>query len=64
MDLKEIELVGVDWVSLAQDRDWWRSLVNTVMNHLASSVYCYVRGQNVLLKGIVNITVKNRNSTN
>jgi hypothetical protein len=24
--------VGVDWMDLAQDRDQWRALVNTVMN--------------------------------
>jgi hypothetical protein len=23
---------GVDWVDLAQDRDQWRALLNTVMN--------------------------------
>jgi hypothetical protein len=23
---------GIDWIDLAQDRDRWRSLVNTVMN--------------------------------
>jgi hypothetical protein len=22
---------GVEWIQLAQDRDWWRTLVNTVM---------------------------------
>jgi hypothetical protein len=32
MDLKEIGWDGVDWVALAQDRDHWRALVNTVMN--------------------------------
>jgi hypothetical protein len=32
MDLREIGWVGVDWVDLAQDRDNWRPLVNTVMN--------------------------------
>jgi hypothetical protein len=32
MDLREIGWDGVDWVDLAQDRDQWRALVNTVMN--------------------------------
>jgi hypothetical protein len=32
MDLREIGWDGVDWDSLAQDRDLWRALVNTVMN--------------------------------
>jgi hypothetical protein len=32
MDLREIGLDGVDWIELAQDRDQWRALVNTVMN--------------------------------
>jgi hypothetical protein len=27
-----IWLEGVDWIHLAQDRDWWWALVNTVMN--------------------------------
>jgi hypothetical protein len=32
MDLREIELDGMDWIDLAEDRDRWRALVNTVMN--------------------------------
>jgi hypothetical protein len=30
--LGEIGWDGVDWIDLAQDRDLWRALVNTVMN--------------------------------
>jgi hypothetical protein len=33
MDLTEIGWGGMDWIDLAQDRDQWRALVNTVMNH-------------------------------
>jgi hypothetical protein len=32
MDLREIGWDGMDWTDLAQDRDQWRALVNTVMN--------------------------------
>jgi hypothetical protein len=32
MDLGEIGFGDVDWIHLAQDRDRWRDLVNTVMN--------------------------------
>jgi hypothetical protein len=32
MDLREIELGGMDWIDLAEDRDQWKALVNTVMN--------------------------------
>jgi hypothetical protein len=31
MDLREIGWSAVDWIDLAQDRDQWRALVNTVM---------------------------------
>jgi hypothetical protein len=32
IDLREIEWDVMDWIDLAQDRDQWRALVNTVMN--------------------------------
>jgi hypothetical protein len=32
MDIREIGWDGMDWISLAEDRDQWRALVNTVMN--------------------------------
>jgi hypothetical protein len=32
MDLREIGWGGMVWTDLAQDRDQWRALVNTVMN--------------------------------
>jgi hypothetical protein len=31
-NLREIGRDGVDWVHMAQDRDQWRALVNTVLN--------------------------------
>jgi hypothetical protein len=31
-DLREIGWYGRDWIDLAQYRDHWRALVNTVMN--------------------------------
>jgi hypothetical protein len=30
--LREVGWDGMDWIDLAQDRDQWRALVNTVMN--------------------------------
>jgi hypothetical protein len=32
MDLREVGRGGIDWIHLAQDRNHWRALVNTVMN--------------------------------
>jgi hypothetical protein len=32
IDLREIGWGGMDWIDLAQDRNQWRALVNTVMN--------------------------------
>jgi hypothetical protein len=32
MDRREIGWDGMDWIDLAQNRDQWRALMNTVMN--------------------------------
>jgi hypothetical protein len=32
MDLRETEWDGMDWINLAQGSDYWRALVNTVIN--------------------------------
>jgi hypothetical protein len=32
VDVREIEWGGMDWIDLAQDRDLWRALVDTVIN--------------------------------
>jgi hypothetical protein len=32
--LKEMSCKSVDWIHLAEDRDQWRAIVNTVMNLL------------------------------
>jgi hypothetical protein len=32
MDLREIGWDGVDWIDMAQNRDQWSALVNTVLN--------------------------------
>jgi hypothetical protein len=32
MDLEEVGWGYVDWISLAQDRNRWRALVNSVLN--------------------------------
>jgi hypothetical protein len=31
MDLREIGYGGMSWIDLAQDRDWWKVLFNTVV---------------------------------
>jgi hypothetical protein len=32
--LQVVEGEGMDWIAVAQDRDWWRALVNAIMNLL------------------------------
>jgi hypothetical protein len=32
IDLREIGWDGMGWIYLAQDKDWWKAVVNTVMN--------------------------------
>jgi hypothetical protein len=36
LDLIEIGWDGMDWIDVAQDRDQWGALVNTVMNFRVS----------------------------
>jgi hypothetical protein len=36
MDLKEIMWDGIDWIDMAQDKDYWRALMNTVINFWVS----------------------------
>jgi hypothetical protein len=32
IDIRDVGWGGMDWSNLAQDRDWWPALVNTVTN--------------------------------
>jgi hypothetical protein len=32
LDLREVGGEGVDWMHLAQDKDQWQAVVNTIMN--------------------------------
>jgi hypothetical protein len=32
IDLREIDWDGMDWIDLAQDREQWRALMNTVVD--------------------------------
>jgi hypothetical protein len=33
MDLRQIGIYGMHWIDLAQGRDQWKAVVNTVMNY-------------------------------
>jgi hypothetical protein len=44
MDLREMGWGGMDWIDLAQDRDQWWALVNTVINLLVpKNVWKFLR---------------------
>jgi hypothetical protein len=43
IDLREIGWDGMDWIDLAQDRDQWRALVNTVMTGSSYITYLHIR---------------------
>jgi hypothetical protein len=34
MKPQEVDWEGMDWIAMAQARDWWRALVNAIMNLL------------------------------
>jgi hypothetical protein len=40
IDLREIGWDGMDWIDLAQDRDTWRILVNTIFEP-PGSIKCW-----------------------
>jgi hypothetical protein len=40
--LREIGWGGVEWIHLAQDRDQWQAVVNTVMNHQVLAPHSYM----------------------
>jgi hypothetical protein len=32
LDFRQVGWYGMDWINLAEDRDQWRAVANTVMN--------------------------------
>ena len=34
MDIQEVEMWGMNWIELVQDKDSWRALVNVIMKLL------------------------------
>jgi hypothetical protein len=70
MDFRETGCVGVDWIQLAQNRDRWRALVNTVLNfpvpHNTRNILCswaYICSSKALhneLNGWVEATIQSQ----
>jgi hypothetical protein len=42
MDIRDIGWDGVEWINMAQDRDQWKALVNTVLPYSPPTVSYYV----------------------
>jgi hypothetical protein len=40
MDLRKLAGRSVEWIHLAQDRDWWWAVVSTVMNLCVLAPLC------------------------
>jgi hypothetical protein len=52
IDLREIGWDGMDWIDLAQNRDQWRVLVNTVMNiRVPKNIEKWLHNWQLLKKG-------------
>jgi hypothetical protein len=48
MDLKAVECGSMGWIDLAQDRERWRALVNTVINYFIVPTYAqFVHFKNI-----------------
>jgi hypothetical protein len=46
VDLEEIGWEGMDWIHLAQDRDWWQALVlHQFQNYIASYWRVIMQGE-------------------
>jgi hypothetical protein len=57
-ELKKTGWKGVDWINVAQDRDTWQAVVNTVMNHWASALNCACETSPLLTKSMRGLMCK------
>jgi hypothetical protein len=44
MDLREIGWDGLEWINMAQNRDQWMALVNTVLNLRIPKILKFLNG--------------------